>query len=181
MISKAGFVNLQTPSQTEEALAYQQLIDEFALTQDQVAKRVGRDRSTVANMLRLLKLPEKVKSMLMGGVLSMGHARALLALADTELILHAAHEIESGGLSVRASEALVAQLLAGEKAQKKEATKDAPSKLDKDPDARRALEDLRKRYSTKVNFKGNHRKGRIEIEYYSDQELNRLLGMLLGR
>ena len=94
----------------DEALAYQRLADEFALTQDQIAAAVGKDRSSVANYLRLLKLPEEVRADLASGALSMGHARALLALPDAAAQRHAAREVISRGLSVRDTEALVKRL-----------------------------------------------------------------------
>ena len=96
----------------DEALAYQRLADEFALTQDQIAAAVGKDRSSVANFLRLLKLPEEVRGDLAAGALSMGHARALLALSDAAAQRQAAREVISRGLSVRETEALVKRLLA---------------------------------------------------------------------
>ena len=96
----------------DEALAYQRLADEFALTQEQIAAAVGKDRSSVANFMRLLKLPEEVRADLAAGALSMGHARALLALPDAAAQRHAAREVISRGLSVRDTEALVKRLRA---------------------------------------------------------------------
>src|SRR5687768_14098622 len=94
----------------DEALAYQRLADEFALTQEQIAAAVGKDRSSVANFVRLLKLPEEVRAALASGSLSMGHARALLAVPDAAAQRHAAREVISRGLSVRDTEALVKRL-----------------------------------------------------------------------
>ena len=94
----------------DEALAYQRLADEFGLTQEQIAAAVGKDRSSVANFMRLLKLPDEVRADLASGALSMGHARALLALADAAAQRHAAREVISRGLSVRDTEALVKKL-----------------------------------------------------------------------
>ena len=94
----------------DEALAYQRLADEFALTQDQIAAAVGKDRSSVANFMRLLRLPEEVRADLASGALSMGHARALLALTDAPAQRHAAREVISRGLSVRDTELLVKKL-----------------------------------------------------------------------
>src|SRR5687768_4904620 len=94
----------------DEALAYQRLADEFALTQDQIAAAVGKDRSSVANFLRLLKLSEEVRAELAAGTLSMGHARALLGLADAASQRHAARDVIARGLSVRDTEALVKRL-----------------------------------------------------------------------
>ena len=94
----------------DEALAYQRLADEFALTQDQIAAAVGKDRSSIANYVRLLKLPEEVRADLASGTISMGHARALLALPDAAAQRHAAREVIARGLSVRDTEALVKRL-----------------------------------------------------------------------
>ena len=94
----------------DEALAYQRLAEEFGLTQEQIAAAVGKDRSSVANFMRLLKLPEEVRADLASGALSMGHARALLALADAAAQRHAAREVISRALSVRDTEALVKKL-----------------------------------------------------------------------
>ena len=94
----------------DESLAYQRLTDEFALTQEQIAAAVGKDRSTVANLLRLLKLPEEVRAELVAGTLTMGHARTLLSLPDAADQRHVAREVISRGLSVRDTEALVKRL-----------------------------------------------------------------------
>ncbi len=94
----------------DEALAYRRLADEFGLTQDQIAAAVGKDRSSVANFMRLLKLPDEVRADLASGALSMGHARALLALADAPAQRHAAREVISRGLSVRDTELLIKKL-----------------------------------------------------------------------
>ncbi len=96
----------------DEALAYQRLADEFSLTQDQIAAAVGKDRSSVANFMRLLKLPEEIRGDLAAGVLSTGHARALLPLSDAAAQRQAAREVISRGLSVRETEALAKRLLA---------------------------------------------------------------------
>src|SRR6185436_11282838 len=96
----------------DEAHAYQRLTDTFGLTQDQIAAAVGKDRSSVANFLRLLKLPEEVRGDLAGGALSMGHARALLGLTDAAAQRQAAREIITRSLSVRDTEALVRKLAA---------------------------------------------------------------------
>ncbi len=112
MLELALIENIQRENlnPVDEALAYQRLADEFALTQDQIAAAVGKDRSSVANYLRLLKLPDEVRADLASGALSMGHARALLALSDAAAQRHAAREVISRGLSVRDTEALVKRL-----------------------------------------------------------------------
>jgi ParB family chromosome partitioning protein len=160
----------------EEAQSYASLVGEFKLTQEDLAKRVGRERSTVANMLRLLKLPDAIQKDLAGGVLSMGHARALLALSDHASQMQVRAEVIAKQLSVRATEALVARWrpIAGKK--KAESSKPAM-----DIEMKKATEDLKRRIGAKVGFKGSSRRGKIEIEYGSLDELNRILAVLLDR
>jgi len=160
----------------EEAQSYAALVNEFRLTQDDLARRVGRERSTVANMLRLLKLPDAIQKDLAGGVLSMGHARALLALGDHAAQMQVRAEVIAKQLSVRATEALVGRWkpIAGAK---------KPEKASKpvDVEMKKASEDLKRKLGAKVSFKGTARKGRLEIEYGSLDELNRILAVLLDR
>ncbi len=108
----------------DEALAYQRLADEHGLTQEQIASAVGKDRSSVANFLRLLKLPEEVRNDLASGALSMGHARALLGLPDAAAQRQASREVISRGLSVRDTEALVKKMVAGPKSDAPQAKRD---------------------------------------------------------
>lgn len=155
----------------DEALAYQQLVDRHALTQDQIAAAVGKDRSSVANYLRLLKLPDEVRADLSGGALSMGHARALLALADPATQRQAAREVISRALSVRETEGLVKRLAAGvSKAQGPGPKAQTP------PDVHtRAAEDrLRFALGTKVRIVRRGTAGAIEISFGSEAELQRL-------
>src|SRR4029434_1834332 len=112
----------------DEALAYQRLADDFSLTQDQIAAAVGKDRSSVANFMRLLKLPEEIRGDLAAGALSTGHARALLPLPDGASQRQAAREVISRGLSVREAEALVKRLLAQGTAAKSPARTTEPAK-----------------------------------------------------
>jgi len=163
----------------DEALAYQRLADEFALTQDQIAAAVGKDRSSVANFLRLLKLPEEVRAELSAGTLSMGHARALLGLPDAASQRHAAREVISRGLSVRDTEALVKRLTqpqgrtgAGE-AHADHAAKSADQ--GKDVHTRAAEDRMRFALGTKVRIvrKGSGG-GVVEVDFASETELNRI-------
>jgi ParB family chromosome partitioning protein len=153
----------------DEALAYQRLADDHALTQDQIAAAVGKDRSTVANFLRLLKLPEEVRADLAGGALSMGHARALLALPDPAAQRHAAREVISRGLSVRDTEALVKRLASGAR-QGPGAKPQAPA----DVHTRAAEDRMRFALGTKVRIVRRGAAGHIEIAFGSETELNRL-------
>ncbi len=157
----------------EEASAYRQLIDEFGLTQEQVAERVGRSRVSVTNSLRLLRLPEEIKAALLANRISGGHARALLGLPDVGLQLRVLHAVEKQGLSVRQTEELVRRLVAGAQ------TPDKPPQTQ--PPETRALEDrFRRALGTKVNLYRSKRGGRLVIHFYSDEELQALYEMIVG-
>ncbi len=154
----------------EEAAAYVTLTEIFSLSQEDISTRVGKDRSTVANTMRLLKLPAKVKSALTEKKISAGHARCLLACSSTEEQLSALEAIIKRDLNVRETERLI-QKLKKTPVDKKRATKD------------RFLHDLEKAMSkklqAKVEIKGSPKKGAIEIRYSSMDELNRLSGRIL--
>ena len=155
----------------EEALAYKSLIDEYSLKQEELANRVSNSRTAIANSMRLLKLTDSVQNMLINDEISMGHARALLTLEQEDLQIEAAKTIVSKGLSVRDTEKLVKSIL-----NPKQVKLPIPS-------AEAAIYDaiankLREKMGTKVSI--NHKKngkGKIEIEYYSQEELERLLEM----
>jgi ParB family chromosome partitioning protein len=157
----------------DEAQAYQRLSDEFHLTQDQIAAAVGKDRSSVANFIRLLKLPEEIRADLASGILSMGHARALLALSDAAAQRHAAREVISRALSVRDTELLVKKLAAP-------AADAAPRAAEPENDVHtRAAEDrLRFALGTKVRIVRRGRGGMIQIDFGSENELNRIYELL---
>lgn len=157
----------------DEALAYQRLADDFALTQDQIAAAVGKDRSSVANYLRLLKLPEEVRGDLASGALSMGHARALLSLADPAAQRHAAREVISRALSVRETESLVRRLTSTPAPRTK-----APEPPASDVHTRAAEDRMRFALGTKVRIARRGQGGTIEIDFGSEVELNRLYELL---
>lgn len=153
----------------EEADAYHRLISEFGLTQEQAATRVSKSRSAVANFLRLRQLPEPIKASITEGQLSMGHARALLG-ADTPTQQNAAwRAILKKGLSVRQTEELIKRLRnASEKIEKKQNTSE-------DRHLNSVAESLAQRFGTRVQIKRRGKKGRVEIEFFSTEDLNRLL------
>jgi ParB family chromosome partitioning protein len=168
----------------EEAAAYQRLAEEFQLTQEQIATAVGKDRSSVANYLRLLKLPDEVRADLGSGALSVGHARALLALADAAAQRHAAREVISRGLSVRDTELMVKKLgAAARDPQSAARTAESGSRTaDREPDVHtRAAEDrMRFALGTKVRIARRGQGGTIEIDFGSEAELNRIYEYITG-
>jgi len=156
----------------EESEAYNRLMKEFHLTQEEVAVRVGKSRPAIANLLRLRQLPEPIKTSIMDGALTMGHARALLG-ADTPAQQHAAWKaVIAKGLSVRETEALVKRL----KNQKPE-DRNSPLKSF-DVYLSSLANDLSQDFGTRVKIKRKGRKGRVEIEFYNDDDLDRLIGLL---
>lgn len=152
----------------EEAEGYQQLIEAFNLTQDEVGQKVGKSRSAIANSLRLNNLSKDIKAMVVDGRLSQGHARALLPVEDKKLQLDMANRIISAGLNVRQTEAMVAS-----------SGKEPAEKKELNPIMKRfykeAEKNLSSRLGTKVKIKEGSKKGKIEIEYYSKDDLERLL------
>ncbi|MGE3957865.1 MAG: ParB/RepB/Spo0J family partition protein [Vicinamibacterales bacterium] len=161
----------------DEALAYRRLADEFGLTQEQIAGAVGKDRATVANFLRLLKLPTEVRADVASGTLSMGHARALLSLALESEQRRIAREVVARNLSVRETESMVRKASEENRAQTKGDA--APAKVD--VHTRAAEERLRLRFGTRVRIVRQGVKGRIEIDFGSEDELIRLFEELTGQ
>lgn len=156
----------------EEAEAYHRLVIEFGLTQEQAAARVGKSRSAVANFLRLRQLPELIKASIMDAQLSMGHARALLG-ADTPAQQNAAwRAILSKGLSVRQTEELIKRL--------KNATQAVAQKKNGSEERHLAglADGLSRRFGTRVQIRRRGKKGKLEMEFYSNEDLNRLLELL---
>jgi ParB family chromosome partitioning protein len=156
----------------EAAEAYARLREEFQLTQEKIAERVGKDRATVANTLRILKLSAQVREKIRSGLLSAGHARALVALASTDDQEQLAEEIVRRALSVRQTEKRVARLAMGEK---------VTTERRRDPFTRDAEEKLSRRLQTKVRIVRKRRGGRIEIAFGSEEELIGLYERLAGK
>ena len=158
----------------EEADAYHRLISEFELTQEEAAERVGKSRSAVANFLRLRQLPGDIKESILAGVLSMGHARALLG-ADTPAKQQTAfREVVAKRLSVRQTEALIKRI----NAQQQPAP--APEITPEQRYFNDVSEDLSRHFGTRVRIQRKGKKGRLEIDFFGDDDLDRLLGMLRG-
>ncbi len=177
VLTLALIENLQRDdlSPVDEARGYERLIQEFSLTQQDVAAAVGRDRSTVANALRLLRLPEAVLTMLHDGHLSVGHARALLALEDLRLVTNLAREAVAQGWSVREVEDRVRGGRAPERRPRLKRGM-APA-----PEVRRVEDALRRRLGTDVRVSLRAKgKGQLHISFYSNDDLARLLELMLG-
>ncbi len=153
----------------EEAEAYRSLLEKFDFSQEELAKRVGKDRSTVANALRLLKLPEEIQRDIVTENLTMGHARALLALESAELLKEAREEILKKQLTVRATEALVKRL---------KNAKPAKAATRIDPELTDLMEQLKRHFKAKVAIRAKSRGGTLEISYGSKDELSRIIDLL---
>ncbi len=156
----------------EEAEAYHQLMTTFDLTQDQVAMRVGKSRSAVTNFLRLRKLPEQLKASIRNGELSMGHARALLGAETSAQQTAAWRSVVAKGLNVRQTENLIKRL----KAEQQKPT--IPPGSSEERHLLSLAEDLSRRFGTKVQIKRRGQQGRVEIKFYSYEDLDRLLSLL---
>jgi ParB family chromosome partitioning protein len=153
----------------EEALGYKSLMEDFDLTQDTVSQRIGKSRSAVANTLRLLSLDKKIQKMLISGELSSGHARAILSVENPSLHLEFAQSIIEKGMNVRQAEAAAKQLNSVRK--KREKTQSFDIELDN------VMQRLSSQLGTKVKISDNGKKGKIELEYYGNDDLERLLSI----
>jgi ParB family chromosome partitioning protein len=160
----------------EEALAYRRLADEFHLKQEDIASAVGKDRASVANFLRLLKLPEEIRTEVATGRLSMGHARALLALTDEGQQRSVARDIIARSLSVRETESLVKNVAEGSRADRAPAATPAV-----DVHTRAAEDKLKFLLGTRVRIVRRGARGRIEIDFGSEEELIRIFEQLTER
>lgn len=171
MAERALIENIQRAdlSPVEEGMAYARLIEDYGLTQELVAQRVGKARATVANLLRVIMLPEVVLDLLRDAKISLGHAKVLLGIKDTSLQVLIAQKAAKEQLSVRETELLIVKLT--ERTDKNKTTQEySPVLLN--------VEDrLRTSFQTKVFVKGDSNRGKIEIQYFSEDELNRLLEM----
>ncbi len=155
----------------EEAKGFKRLVDEFGFTQDGIAQAVGKDRSTVTNLMRLLRLPEELQTMVVSEKLSVGHARALLAIENAAIQLKMANEVIAKNLSVRQIEVMV-----------KKAQEPVREQIIKTPMKSRDVEileeELRRKLGTKVKVEDKKGKGKVVIEYYTLDNLDRILGVL---
>ncbi len=156
----------------EEAVAYQQLIDEFELTHEDLSQQIGKDRSTITNQLRLLKLSEEAKKALIAGEITAGHARAILSLESPAEAREALRAIQKQKLSVRKTEHLIQNISKREKKNPKPQSDNIYIK--------QIADDLKRSLNTQVRIVDKQGKGKIEIDYYSNDELERLTYILKG-
>lgn len=162
----------------ETAKAYAQLIEEFGWTQERLAQEVGKKRASVANMLRLLQLPEAVQELVSAGTLTFGHARALAAVGSTEAQLQLAEKIVARGLSVREAEELVSQATAP----KSRAATTPPARVRRDANLTQLEDELRRKFGRKAAVRASEDgKGAVELSFFSWDDLDVLIGQLRGR
>jgi ParB family chromosome partitioning protein len=159
----------------EEALAYQRLIHNLGMTQDEVAQQVGKDRSSIANYLRLLKLPEDVQRMIEDDLISMGHARALLGLDTKDLMRRLAKEIVEKKLSVRQTEQAV------RKGASSTANRESSTQSGNDANIRAAELKMKRFLETQVRIQLGQSGGKIEIEFSSPSELDRIYSIIMRK
>ena len=156
----------------EEAEAYQKLIEQFSYTQEEIGKRVGKSRASITNTLRLIKLNKKIKDDLLQNKINMGHARAYLGLDAASLQMEAHNQVLKKSLSVRQTESLVKRLKFGKKEKH-------PGKQEHRHEF--VLAELRKKLGTKVSINTRGKKGKLIIEFYSPEELDRIFELITGR
>jgi ParB family chromosome partitioning protein len=170
-------IQRQDLNPVEEAVAYKRLMEEFKLTQEQVSQKISKSRSFIANMVRLLNLPDPILDKLSAGQLTVGHARPLLALNGEELQIAIAQEVCDKNLSVRETESLVRRAVEEENKKAKE------EKIEKDNKLSPIMLDieakLRSLFGTKVKIKDQGERGKIEIDYYSTDDLERIVALVL--
>ena len=162
----------------EEARAYQRLIKEFGLKQEELSSRLGRSRSHIANTMRLLNLPEEIQGWLMSGVLTAGQARPLLAIENQEVQIKAADYIQEHELSARQCEELAKRLNENPEELPPPEQEEKPEKPEADIFIQEAAEKLKTLLGTQVQIKTGRKKSKVEIEFYSEEDLERILGLI---
>ena len=160
------------PIETANALA--RMASELNLTSDEIGRRTGKDRTTIANFTRLLQLPSDLQQLVADRRLSAGHARCLLALPDVELQRQAAQKAVSHGWSVRETERVTQKMIAGQSPKPVE-------EVETDPNVKAAIQEMQRVLGTRVRIvEGSRKKGKIEIEYYSQEDLDRIYSVIVG-
>lgn len=169
-ISLIENIQRQDLNPIEEALAYKRLIDTFKLTQDELGKRIGKSRVSITNLIRLINLSEAVQQYLIDGVITEGHGRVLLTISDEKLQEEIARKVIDEKLSVRELETLIKSI--------SRESKDVERKRENNPYYKDVTEKLQNYFGTKVSISNKNNKGKIEIEYYSDEDLQRILEII---
>ena len=172
-ISLIENIQRQDLNPIEEAIAYKKLLDEFKITQEELSKRIGKSRTAIANTIRLVNLDSRVQSYLIEGILSEGHGRVLLSVKDNDLQYSIAQKAIDDQVSVRELERLVKKM-------ENEKNNKAEEKVEKElnPYYKDIKNRLQNYFGTKVNLSNKKNKGKIEIEYYSDEDLQRILDII---
>lgn len=173
-ISLIENIQRQDLNPIEEAVAYKKLIDNFNFTQEELSKRIGKSRTAITNCMRLMNLDDRVKEYIIQGVLSEGHGRALLAIDDGELQYSIAQKVIDESLSVRELERLIKKVYATDKKKKNDDKVDDSNNIY----YKNIEEKLQSYFGTKINLSHKKDKGKIEIEYYSEEDLQRILDMM---
>lgn len=171
-ISLIENIQRQDLNPIEEALAYKKLLSDFKLTQDELSKRIGKSRTAITNCMRLINLDKRVQQYLIDGVISEGHGRALLAITNNDMQYELSQKIIDEKLSVREIERIVKNLLNDTNKTKERKEKELNSYY------RDIKDKLQNHFGTKVNLSNKKNKGKIEIEYYSDEDLQRILDII---
>jgi ParB family chromosome partitioning protein len=175
-------VQRQNLNPMEEAKGYQRLMDEFSLSSQEVAEKVGKDRATVSNVVRLVKLPVHVQVLVAEGQISVGHAKAILTVKEPAVQLSLAQKVLDEGLSVRALEAIVSRSVVLEplKTRSQGSSSSVAPKSELDVPHPDLEERLRNVLGTKVTIRKSKQGGAVEVHFYSDSELDRLIDMLVS-
>ena len=173
-ISLIENIQRQDLNPIEEAWAFRKLIEDFAFTQEELGRRLGKSRTALSNTMRLLNLDARVQEYLIDGVITEGHGRAILALEEKELQYKLAQKIIDDGLTVRETEKLISEISKGKSLEKQKPEK----KMVSDPYIADIKNKLEERFDTKVLISSKHNKGKIEIEYYSNDDLQRIMDIL---
>ena len=173
-ISLIENIQRQDLNPIEEAWAFRKLIEDFAFTQEELGRRLGKSRTALSNTMRLLNLDSRVQEYLIDGVITEGHGRAILALEDKELQYKLAQKVIDDGLTVRETEKLISEIAKGKVLEKQKPDKKTVS----DPYIVDIKNKLEERFDTKVLISSKNNKGKIEIEYYSNDDLQRIMDLL---
>jgi ParB family transcriptional regulator, chromosome partitioning protein len=173
-------IQRQDLNPVEEALAYKDLLSRHQYTQEELAKQIGKDRSSIANSLRLLKLPDKVRDYLIGNVISMGHARALLSFDSKELQVQVANDIVSHNLSVRDVELLTKKYRAQESLEVKKETKETIESIEQNKNFQSLIKNLETHLRRKVVIKSKGNAGQLVVTFSNENDLNSLIAKLMS-